>query len=441
MTRRRRSTLPVPVTPAHRRTWRSLWRRCSCGLAAPCVDRLAPAPARPYPPRPGKHRASAAGSAAPSRTDPAMTTSRPPTRSSVTTARSPTGSAHHDAVIPLPATEAAPTSAAHWTGATVPMPTVASTRTGSVRAPARRAAPAFADTPAIPLPTVVPAADCPPDTRTSRTPTPMPVADRAPAVPAAMSPYPLRPSVPRPAAPRPAAPAGTAPAAARDRAAPQGPAAARDQPAPQGPTAARVRAAQPAIHGLVEAGSPAVAQAQRSPEPTPFASPAPPRVPTYKPAEDCVQLPPHAPHPALAAVNLLPSVSHRTPSAAEAPRLAPKPPASTGEPALATRIGRPRRVDSEPALGLLTREAWLNDALRAAVEHAWRNWPVQILGTDLAEWRPHGVPTLMTNDAPLRVSAMGRGFGDLRSRTFGAGVGRAGSLTPAQRHRANGTGA
>ncbi len=36
---------PVPISPAHRRTWRSLWRRCSCGLPAPCVDRgSAPSP-------------------------------------------------------------------------------------------------------------------------------------------------------------------------------------------------------------------------------------------------------------------------------------------------------------------------------------------------------------------------------------------------------------
>ena len=31
---------PVPIAPAHRRSWRTLWRRCSCGLAEPCVDRL-----------------------------------------------------------------------------------------------------------------------------------------------------------------------------------------------------------------------------------------------------------------------------------------------------------------------------------------------------------------------------------------------------------------
>lgn len=42
---------PVPVTPTHRRTWKTLWRRCSCGLTAPCVDRRpAPRPAATPPP-------------------------------------------------------------------------------------------------------------------------------------------------------------------------------------------------------------------------------------------------------------------------------------------------------------------------------------------------------------------------------------------------------
>jgi hypothetical protein len=47
---RKRRPDPVPHEPAHRRVWRSLWRRCSCGLPAPCVDRLVPAPRLPYPP-------------------------------------------------------------------------------------------------------------------------------------------------------------------------------------------------------------------------------------------------------------------------------------------------------------------------------------------------------------------------------------------------------
>jgi|SRR4051812_13063791 hypothetical protein len=51
MTRRRKTTAPVPLGPLHRRTWQSLWRRCSCGLAAPCVDRLVPATPLPFPPR------------------------------------------------------------------------------------------------------------------------------------------------------------------------------------------------------------------------------------------------------------------------------------------------------------------------------------------------------------------------------------------------------
>jgi len=47
---RKRRLEPVPHEPAHRRAWRSLWRRCSCGLPAPCVDRLVPAPRLPFPP-------------------------------------------------------------------------------------------------------------------------------------------------------------------------------------------------------------------------------------------------------------------------------------------------------------------------------------------------------------------------------------------------------
>jgi hypothetical protein len=36
---------PVPYGPRHRRLWQKLWRRCSCGLPAPCIDaRLAPPP-------------------------------------------------------------------------------------------------------------------------------------------------------------------------------------------------------------------------------------------------------------------------------------------------------------------------------------------------------------------------------------------------------------
>ena len=51
MTRRRQTIPPVPLGPAHRRTWQSFWRRCSCGLAAPCVDSLVPATPFPFPPR------------------------------------------------------------------------------------------------------------------------------------------------------------------------------------------------------------------------------------------------------------------------------------------------------------------------------------------------------------------------------------------------------
>lgn len=57
MTRRRETTALVPVEPRHRRTWQSLWRRCRCGLPAPCVDRLVPSPPLPFPPRPTRARA------------------------------------------------------------------------------------------------------------------------------------------------------------------------------------------------------------------------------------------------------------------------------------------------------------------------------------------------------------------------------------------------
>src|SRR3954452_22515598 len=51
MTRRRQTPKPVPLTPTHRRDWRPFWRRCTCGLTSPCVDRLVPATPRPFPPR------------------------------------------------------------------------------------------------------------------------------------------------------------------------------------------------------------------------------------------------------------------------------------------------------------------------------------------------------------------------------------------------------
>lgn len=40
MTTHPRPEPPVPIAPAHRRSWRTLWRRCSCGLTEPCVDRI-----------------------------------------------------------------------------------------------------------------------------------------------------------------------------------------------------------------------------------------------------------------------------------------------------------------------------------------------------------------------------------------------------------------
>jgi len=51
MTRRRQATKPVPLTPTHRRDCRTFWRRCTCGLTSPCVDRLVPATPLPFPPR------------------------------------------------------------------------------------------------------------------------------------------------------------------------------------------------------------------------------------------------------------------------------------------------------------------------------------------------------------------------------------------------------
>ncbi len=43
MPRRRTPIPPVPDSPRHRRDWRTLWRRCICGLSAPCVDSRVPA--------------------------------------------------------------------------------------------------------------------------------------------------------------------------------------------------------------------------------------------------------------------------------------------------------------------------------------------------------------------------------------------------------------
>jgi hypothetical protein len=51
MTSHRGSIQPVPIQPRHRRTWRSFWRRCTCGLTAPCVDRHLPSTDQPWPPQ------------------------------------------------------------------------------------------------------------------------------------------------------------------------------------------------------------------------------------------------------------------------------------------------------------------------------------------------------------------------------------------------------
>jgi hypothetical protein len=59
--RRRRRLDPVPHEPSHRRVWRSWWRRCSCGLPAPCVDRLVPAPRLPFPPARNERSAPVTG--------------------------------------------------------------------------------------------------------------------------------------------------------------------------------------------------------------------------------------------------------------------------------------------------------------------------------------------------------------------------------------------
>ena len=54
MTRRRKAISPVPLGPGHRRDWRAFWQRCTCGLGAPCVDRLVPVAPLPFPARPGR---------------------------------------------------------------------------------------------------------------------------------------------------------------------------------------------------------------------------------------------------------------------------------------------------------------------------------------------------------------------------------------------------
>lgn len=38
----RRNPSPFPPEPTHQRAWRSLWRRCSCGLPTPCTNRGRP---------------------------------------------------------------------------------------------------------------------------------------------------------------------------------------------------------------------------------------------------------------------------------------------------------------------------------------------------------------------------------------------------------------
>ena len=51
---RERHPKPVPHAPTtHKRHWRSLWRRCACGLPAPCADRLASSPSNRA--TPGRH--------------------------------------------------------------------------------------------------------------------------------------------------------------------------------------------------------------------------------------------------------------------------------------------------------------------------------------------------------------------------------------------------
>jgi hypothetical protein len=49
MTSRRATPPPIPYRPSHRRDWRTFWRRCICGLRAPCIDRLVPAEPLPFP--------------------------------------------------------------------------------------------------------------------------------------------------------------------------------------------------------------------------------------------------------------------------------------------------------------------------------------------------------------------------------------------------------
>jgi hypothetical protein len=52
MTRRHQTTGSVPHSPRHRRNWRTLWRRCICGLPAPCIDSRVPTAPLPFPPLP-----------------------------------------------------------------------------------------------------------------------------------------------------------------------------------------------------------------------------------------------------------------------------------------------------------------------------------------------------------------------------------------------------
>lgn len=59
MTTHPRPEPPVPIAPSHRRSWRALWRRCSCGLTEPCIDRIT----SPLPPsEPAAQRSAAAPS-------------------------------------------------------------------------------------------------------------------------------------------------------------------------------------------------------------------------------------------------------------------------------------------------------------------------------------------------------------------------------------------
>jgi hypothetical protein len=116
MTTSRRPVDPVPITPSHRRTWRSLWQRCSCGLTAPCVDRLTSPSPLVEPPRtsaPTQSRPPARVPAPARPPAPAPDPARPP-------APAPAPAARPHAPAPARRPVPAPASASAWLPGQVP---------------------------------------------------------------------------------------------------------------------------------------------------------------------------------------------------------------------------------------------------------------------------------------------------------------------------------